>query len=112
MSWESNPEVISTPMQQAKRQKYIVRRLGFLYHLTGSSAAIWVTMGSENPDALGTAFGITRGMCGAIVKTHTRSKLAWSTQVRQVFFSLFRDSEEDKGQRIEIQVSGDDSALN
>jgi hypothetical protein len=69
MSCESNPEVISTPMQQAKRQKYIFRRLGFLYHLTGSSAAICVTIGSENPDALGTGTGIW--MCGAIVKTRT-----------------------------------------
>jgi hypothetical protein len=71
MSCESNPEVISTPMQHAKRQMYMVRRLGFLYHLTGSSAAMWVTIGSENPDALGTATGI----CGAILKAEPRSKL-------------------------------------
>jgi hypothetical protein len=73
ISCESNPEVISTPMQQAKRQKYIFRRLGFLYHLTGSSAAICVTIGSENPDALGTATGIW--MCGAIMKTQPRLKV-------------------------------------
>ena len=63
MSCESNPEVISTPMQQAKRQKYMKRRLGFLYHLTLSSAAICVTMGSENPSVWG-----TRAIAGAIVQ--------------------------------------------
>jgi hypothetical protein len=90
MSWESNPEVISTPMQQAKRQKYIFRRFGFLYHLMGSSAAICVTMGSENPDALGTANGITRG---AMVKV-------------EVFSFRLRDEVEK-----EIQGSGDDTAF-
>lgn len=75
MSCESNPEVISTPMQQAKRQKYMVRRFGFLYHLIGSSAAICVTMGSETPWTWEVNSSI--GICGAIVKSqaHANSQL-------------------------------------
>lgn len=46
MSCESKPEVISTPMQQRKRQMYISRRFGFLYHGTLSSSTRRVTMGS------------------------------------------------------------------
>jgi hypothetical protein len=36
-------------MQQQKRKKYIVLRFGFLYQGTLSSAARWVTMGSDVP---------------------------------------------------------------
>jgi len=46
MSCESKPDVISTPMQHRKSQKYIIRRFGFLYHTTLSSATRRVTMGS------------------------------------------------------------------
>ena len=46
MSWESKPEVISTPIQQQNSHTYIRRRLGFLYHGTLSSATRRVTMGS------------------------------------------------------------------
>jgi len=46
MSCESKPEVISTPMQQKKRQMYMRRRFLFLYHGTLSSWAKRVTIGS------------------------------------------------------------------
>lgn len=46
MSCESNPDVVSTPIQQQKRRKYITLRLGFLYHFTLSALDISVTMGS------------------------------------------------------------------
>ena len=65
ISCESNPEVISTPMQHMKSQRYIRRRLGFLYHgtlhsvrksrqcrvriHTLSSATMRVIIGSEVP---------------------------------------------------------------
>ena len=49
---ESKPLVISIPMQQQKRKKYIFLRFGFLYQETLSSAASWVTMGSDVPSAL------------------------------------------------------------
>jgi hypothetical protein len=49
MSCESKPEVISTPMQQQKSQRYNSRRFGFLYHGTLSSATMRVMMGSEVP---------------------------------------------------------------
>lgn len=65
ISCESNPEVISTPMQHKKSQRYIRRRLGFLYHgtlqfvsidrqyrlriHTLSSATMRVMIGSEVP---------------------------------------------------------------
>jgi len=49
MRVESNPEVISIPMQQINRKMYMSRRLGFLYHLTLSSSAMRVRIGSEKP---------------------------------------------------------------
>lgn len=52
MSWESNPEVISTPMQHRNNQTYISRRFGFLYHGTWSSSTRRVTMGSADAPVL------------------------------------------------------------
>lgn len=49
MSWESNPEVISTPIQHRKSQKYMTLMFGFLYHGTKSSATKRVRIGSEVP---------------------------------------------------------------
>lgn len=46
MSWESKPEVISTPMQHTNKKMYMTRRFGFLYHGTLSSSTRRVTMGS------------------------------------------------------------------
>jgi len=46
---ESNPEVISTPMQTRNRKKYMYRRLGFLYHGVLSCSTKCVTIGSESP---------------------------------------------------------------
>lgn len=49
MSWESKPDVISTPIQHKKRKKYIFLMLGFLYHGVLSSAAKLVRTGSAVP---------------------------------------------------------------
>jgi shikimate kinase len=94
MSCESNPEVISTPMQQAKRQKYMVRRLGFLYHLIGSSAAICVTIGSEIPWTWGVSSSI--GICGAIVKSQAHANSRLVDQVVEIRTPDVRDNYEDR----------------
>lgn len=45
---ESKPDVNSIPIHVGNRRKYKNRRFGFLYHLTLSSFASLVTMGSES----------------------------------------------------------------
>ena len=46
---ESNPDVISTPIQVGKSKRYSIRRFFFLYHGTLSSATILVMIGSATP---------------------------------------------------------------
>lgn len=46
MSCESNPDVISIPIQVGKSRKYKDRKFGFWYHLTLSSSTMRVKTGS------------------------------------------------------------------
>lgn len=66
-SWESKPVVASIPMQQMNKYTYRIRRFGFLYHGTLSSAIKRVRMGSDVP-SLAPKIPIVDKLLGKIVR--------------------------------------------
>lgn len=67
MSWESKPDVISTPIQQMKSQRYRYRRFGFLYHGVLSPATMVAMRGSAPCPLLRTAIVDARDVASAVL---------------------------------------------